>query len=50
MENSQIRSDLKEFRVGDTITVSGSEVYTVISASYNQTNRTRGIAFCARTT
>ena len=34
----------------DTITVSGSEVYTVISASYNQTNRTRGIAFCARTT
>ena len=34
----------------DTITVSGSEVYTVITASYNQTNRTRGIAFCARTT
>ena len=34
----------------DTVTVSGSEVYTVISASYNQTNRTRGIAFCARTT
>ena len=23
---------------------------TVITASYNQTNRTRGIAFCARTT
>ena len=34
----------------DTITVSGSEVYTVITASYNQTNRTRGVAFCARTT
>ena len=34
----------------DTITISGSEVYTVISASYNQTTRTRGIAFCARTT
>ena len=34
----------------DTVTVSGSEVYTVISASYNQTNRTRGVAFCARTT
>jgi len=35
---------------GDTITVSGSEVYTVIQGSYNQTNRTRGILFCARTT
>lgn len=34
----------------DTITISGSEVYTVISASYNQSTRTRGIAFCARTT
>jgi len=34
----------------DTVTVSGSEVYTVITASYNQTNRTRGVAFCARTT
>ena len=34
----------------DTVTVSGSEIYTVITASYNQTNRTRGIAFCARTT
>jgi len=36
---------------GDTITVSGSEVYTVIMGSYNQTtdNRTRGILFCART-
>jgi hypothetical protein len=36
---------------GDTITISGSEVYTVIMGSYNQTtdNRTRGILFCART-
>jgi len=34
----------------DTITVSGSEVYTVIDAAYNQTTRTNGIAFCARTT
>ena len=35
---------------GDTITVSGTEVYTIITGSYNQTNRTRGILFCARTT
>ena len=35
---------------GDTITVSGAEIYTVITGSYNQTNRTRGILFCARTT
>jgi hypothetical protein len=36
---------------GDTITISGSEVYTVINGSYNNTNvsRTRGILFCART-
>ncbi len=33
---------------GDTITISGSEVYTVIMGSYNQTTRTRGILFCAR--
>jgi hypothetical protein len=35
---------------GDTITISPSEVYTVIIGSYNQTdnNRTRGILFCAR--
>jgi len=33
---------------GDTITISGSEVYTVITGSYNQTTRTRGILFCAR--
>ena len=35
---------------GDTITVSGTEVYTIITGSYNQTTRTRGILFCARTT
>ena len=34
----------------DTVTISGSEVYTVIDGAYNQTNRTRGILFCARTT
>ena len=33
---------------GDTITISPSEVYTVITGSYNQTTRTRGILFCAR--
>lgn len=33
---------------GDTITISGSEVYSVITGSYNQTTRTRGILFCAR--
>ena len=35
---------------GDTVTVSGSEIYKVITGSYNQTSRTRGILFCARTT
>ena len=35
---------------GDTITISGSEVYTVITGSYNQDENTRGILFCARTT
>ena len=34
---------------GDTITVSPSEVYTVITGSYNQSGVTRGILFCART-
>ena len=33
----------------DTVTISGSEVYTVIQGSYNQDTRTRGILFCART-
>lgn len=35
---------------GDTVTISGSEVYTVITGVYDQTSRTRGILFCARTT
>lgn len=34
---------------GDTITISGSEVYTVITGSYNKYNETAGIFFCART-
>ena len=33
---------------GDTVTISGSEVYTVITGSYNQSTRTRGLLFCAR--
>ncbi len=35
---------------GDTITISGSEIYTIITASYYQSSGTTGIAFCARTT
>ena len=35
---------------GDTVTISGSEVYTVITGSYRQDSTTRGILFCARTT
>jgi hypothetical protein len=37
----------------DTITVSGSEIYTIICSSYRNdtdTGKTIGIAFCARTT
>ena len=33
----------------DTITISGSEVYSVIDGAYNQTTRTRGVLLCART-
>ena len=33
----------------DTVTISGSEVYTVITGAYNQTTKTRGILLCART-
>ena len=40
----------QEIKQGDTITVSGSEIYTVITGSYNQYNETAGILFCARTT
>ena len=42
-------TDAANIQQGDTITISGSEVYTVITGSYNQTTRTRGILFCART-
>tara|TARA_B100001250_G_scaffold114857_1_gene97293 strand:+ start:847 stop:2319 length:1473 start_codon:yes stop_codon:yes gene_type:complete len=35
---------------GDTITISGSEVYTVITGNYSRDTRTRGLLFCARTT
>jgi hypothetical protein len=35
---------------GDTITVSASEVYTVITGAYGQTGETKGILMCARTT
>ena len=47
------------FRVGDTITVSASEIYEIVRVAYttNQTafdgvanNTSKGIAFCARTT
>jgi hypothetical protein len=41
-------TDQQIIQQGDTITVSGGEVYTVITGSYNQTGRTRGILFCAR--
>lgn len=34
---------------GDTITISGSEVYEVITGSYNQYANTSGLLFCART-
>ena len=35
---------------GDTVTVSPSEIYTVIAGSYNMTtdNVTRGVLFCGR--
>lgn len=33
---------------GDTITISGSEVYTVITGVYNQNTNTKGLLFCAR--
>lgn len=39
----------QDIKQGDTITISGSEVYTVITGSYNKYNETAGILFCART-
>jgi len=39
----------QDIKQGDTITISGSEVYTVITGSYNKFGETSGILFCART-
>lgn len=39
----------QDIKQGDTITISGSEVYTVITGSYNKYGETSGILFCART-
>ena len=33
---------------GDTITIDGTEVWTVIQGCYNQTTTTRGLLFCGR--
>lgn len=41
-------TDQQIIQQGDTVTISGGEVYTVITGAYNQTGRTRGILFCAR--
>ncbi len=38
----------QNIRQGDTITVSGSEIYKVITGSYNKYGQTSGIFFCAR--
>ena len=47
-DNAQPGQNIQQF---DTVTITeGSEVYTVINGSYNQTTRTRGILLCARTT
>ena len=44
-------SPSQNIQQNDTVTITeGSEVYTVIDGAYNQTNRTRGVLFCARTT
>ena len=43
----------QDIQMCDTITVSGSEIYTIICSSYRNdtdTGKTIGIAFCARTT
>ena len=39
----------QDIKQGDTVTISGSEVYTVITGSYNKYGETAGILFCART-
>jgi hypothetical protein len=43
---NQVSANIQQ---GDTVTISGSEVYKVIEASYNQSTVTSGILFCART-
>ena len=45
-DNAQPGQNIQQY---DTITISGSEVYSVIDGAYNQTTRTRGILLCART-
>ena len=45
----KITTSGQDIKQGDTITISGSEVYTVITGSYNKYNETAGILFCART-
>ena len=39
----------QDVKQGDTITISASEVYTVITGSYNKSSETAGVLFCART-
>ena len=46
-DNATANKNIQQY---DTVTISGSEVYTVIEGSYSQSSRTRGILFCARTT
>ena len=41
-------SSQTDIQQGDTITISGSEVYEVITGSYNQYTETAGILLCAR--
>ena len=51
--NFEFHTTETNFQQGDTITVSGAEVYTIITASYDydtSLGMTRGIAFCGRTT
>ena len=51
--NFEFHTTDTNFQQGDTITISGTEVYTIITASYDfdtSLGMTRGIAFCGRTT
>lgn len=47
--NFQIDAPSVNIQQGDTITISGSEVYTVIQGAYYQTGVTAGVLFCGRT-